>query len=65
MADWLKRVLSFLGYRVFHVKNITDVGHMRQELLEKGEDKVIAAARKAGMSSRQIAEHYTRAFLED
>ena len=65
LADWLKRVLSFLGYQVFHVKNITDVGHMRQELLDRGEDKVIAAARRAGMSSRQIADHYTKAFLED
>lgn len=65
LADWLKRVLVFLGYRVFHVKNITDVGHMRQELLERGEDKVIAAARKAGMSSREIAHLYTQRFLED
>jgi cysteinyl-tRNA synthetase len=65
LADWLKRVLAFLGYRVFHVKNITDVGHMRQELLERGEDKVIAAARRAGMSSREIADHYTRRFLQD
>lgn len=65
LSDWLKRVLAFLGYKVFHVKNITDVGHMRQELLDRGEDKVIAAARKAGMSSRQIADHYTNRFLED
>lgn len=65
LADWLKRVLAFLGYKVFHVKNITDVGHMRQELLDRGEDKVIAAARKAGMSSRQIADHYTKSFLQD
>ncbi|MEJ5375448.1 MAG: cysteine--tRNA ligase [bacterium] len=65
LADWLKRTLIFLGYKVFHVKNITDVGHMRQELLERGEDKLIAAARKAGMSSRQIADHYTKAFMED
>jgi cysteinyl-tRNA synthetase len=65
MADWIKRVLRFLGYEVFHVKNITDVGHMRQEMLERGEDKIIAAARKAGLTSREIAEHYTRVFLED
>lgn len=65
LADWLKRALRFLGYGVFHVKNITDVGHMRQELLERGEDKIVAAARKAGLSSRQIADRYTRSFLED
>ena len=31
MADWLRRTLDGLGYEVTHVKNITDVGHMRQE----------------------------------
>jgi cysteinyl-tRNA synthetase len=65
LADWLRRVLGYLGYRVFQVKNITDVGHMRQELLDRGEDKVIAAARAAGKSSREIARQYTRAFRED
>jgi cysteinyl-tRNA synthetase len=65
LADWLKRALLYLGYEVFHVKNITDVGHMRQELLERGEDKVIAAARAAGKTSREIARHYTLRFMED
>jgi len=65
MADWLKRVLTILGYGVFHVKNITDVGHMRQELLDQGEDKVIAAARAAGTSSMEIARKYTELFLAD
>ena len=39
MADWIKRRMLFLKYDVTHVKNITDVGHMRQEILEQGEDK--------------------------
>jgi cysteinyl-tRNA synthetase len=65
LADWLRRALLYLGYGVFHVKNITDVGHMRQELLDRGEDKVIAAARAAGKSSREIARHYTESFLQD
>ena len=34
MADWIKRVLLAGGYDVYHVKNITDVGHMRQEHLD-------------------------------
>src|SRR3990170_8933444 len=41
LADWLRRFLEAQGYRVTQVKNITDVGHMRQEMLERGEDKVI------------------------
>jgi len=64
MADWLRRVFEYLGYRVTQVKNITDVGHMRQEMLDRGEDKIIAAARAAGKTSREIAEYYTNEFLE-
>ena len=65
MADWLRRTLAELGYEVRHVKNITDVGHMRVEMLDRGEDKLIAQARKEGKTSAQIAEFYTAAFLED
>ncbi|HEV8573732.1 MAG TPA: cysteine--tRNA ligase [Dehalococcoidia bacterium] len=65
MADWLRRLLEAQGYRVKQVKNITDVGHMRQDMLERGEDKVIAAALAEGKSPAQIAEHYTEAFMED
>ncbi len=64
-ADWLRRLLEARGYSVTHVKNITDVGHMRQEMLERGDDKVIAAALAEGKSPQQIAEFYTAAFLED
>ena len=65
MADWLRRLLESLGYHVTHVKNITDVGHMRQEMLERGEDKVIAAALAEGKSPEDIANFYTEAFLQD
>jgi cysteinyl-tRNA synthetase len=64
MADWLRRALIRCGYSVRHVKNITDVGHMRTDMLERGEDKVIAAAIAAGKTSAEIAEHYTRTFLD-
>ena len=43
MADWIRRSLEAKGLEVKHIKNITDVGHMRQEMLERGDDKVIAA----------------------
>ena len=65
MADWLRRLLEAQGYTVKHVKNITDVGHMRQDMLERGEDKVIAAALAEGKSPSQIAEYYTEAFMKD
>ncbi len=65
MADWLRRFLEAQGYRVAHVKNITDVGHMRQDVVERGEDKVIAAALAEGKSPQEIAQFYTDAFLRD
>ena len=48
MADWLRRLLEAQGYSVKHVKNITDVGHMRQDMLERGEDKVCPTTLLAG-----------------
>ena len=65
MADWIRRTLQVLGYEVTHIKNITDVGHMRQEVLEQGEDKVIAAAIAEGKTPAQIAQFYTQRFLDD
>ncbi|GCE23373.1 cysteine--tRNA ligase [Dictyobacter kobayashii] len=65
MADWLRRAFEYRGYQVLHVKNITDVGHMRQEMLDRGEDKIIAQARKEGKTSAQIAHFYTESFLDD
>jgi cysteinyl-tRNA synthetase len=65
MADWLRRTFEYRGYDVLHVKNITDVGHMRQEMVDRGEDKILAQARKEGKSSAQIAQFYTEAFHED
>jgi len=65
MADFVKRVLEFQEFKVFHVKNITDVGHMRQEMLETGGDKVILEALKKGLSPNEIAEYYTSRFMTD
>ena len=63
LADWVRRTLVHFGYEVKHVKNITDVGHMRQELLDRGEDKMIAAARKEGKTPLEIAAFYTQSFI--
>jgi len=65
MADWLRRAFEYQGYAVTHIKNITDVGHMRQEVLDRGEDKLIAQARQEGKTSRQIADFYEAAFHRD
>ena len=65
IADWLRRALEVQGVSVTQVKNITDVGHMRQERLEQGEDKVIAAAMAEGKTSQEIAQFYTDRFQAD
>lgn len=65
MADWIRRVLETHGLSVTQVKNITDVGHMRQEALERGDDKVLAAANASGKSPAEIAQTYTKRFNLD
>jgi len=65
-ADILKRVLIYNGYKVKHIKNITDVGHMRTDPEHaKAFDPVIAAALKEGKTPQEIASEYTKIFLED
>ena len=65
MADWIRRALCEQGIEVTQVKNITDVGHMRQEVLDRGEDKMIAQARREGKTPWDIAAFYTEAFHRD
>lgn len=65
LTDLLVRVLAFCGYRPFSVQNITDMGHMHEERLDQAEDKVIAAARAAGKSAREIAAFFTGAYFRD
>lgn len=62
--DVLKRVLMFLGYRVDHVVNITDVGHLTSDG-DTGEDKMEKGAAREGKSVWDIAEHFTKTFMED
>jgi cysteinyl-tRNA synthetase len=65
LADWVRRTLEHFGNTVTAVKNITDVGHMRQDAVERGEDKVIAAALAEGKTPKQIAEFYEARFHDD
>jgi cysteinyl-tRNA synthetase len=48
--DILKRVLAFNGFRVRHVMNITDVGHLTGDR-DMGEDKMEAGSRREGKTS--------------
>ena len=66
-GDLLHRTLEYLGYEVRYVKNITDVGHMRDDQLDSlsGPDKIELAAETEGKTPTEIADFYTAAWLED
>ncbi|MCH4152543.1 MAG: cysteine--tRNA ligase [Sphingobium sp.] len=63
-ADTLGRVLSFKGYRLTHVINITDVGHLTDDA-DAGEDKMEKMAAAKAQSIWDIAKHYTEAYWAD
>jgi len=63
-ADILGRTLSFKGYKLTHVINITDVGHLTDDA-DTGEDKLEKAAKEKAQSIWDIARHYTEAYWAD
>jgi cysteinyl-tRNA synthetase len=63
-ADTLGRVLSYKGYKLTHVINITDVGHLTDDA-DAGEDKLEKAALERAQSIWDIARHYTEAYWAD
>lgn len=62
--DILEKGLSFLGYSVERVMNITDVGHMTSDS-DSGEDKMEKGAIREGKTVYEIADFYEKAFFED
>jgi len=62
--DILKRVLEYNKYKVKHVMNITDVGHLTDDA-DKGEDKMEKGAAREGKTAHEIAKFYTKAFKQD
>jgi len=61
--DFLKRTLNFLGYKVKHVLNITDVGHLTGDD-DSGEDKLEKGAKKTNRSVWDVAKFYTDFFFK-
>jgi cysteinyl-tRNA synthetase len=67
-GDILHRTLEYLGYEVRYVKNITDVGHMRDDdpdSLAASADKMESAALTEGKTPMEIADFYTAAWMVD
>lgn len=61
--DIIKRSLKYLGYKVNHVMNITDVGHLTSDG-DAGEDKLEKGAAKQGKTVWEVADFFTQDFVE-
>jgi len=62
--DLLKRILRIEGYKIKHVINVTDVGHLTSDA-DEGEDKIEKAAKKEGKTAKEISEYYFKIFKQD
>ena len=62
--DILRRVLKLNGYKLKHVMNITDVGHLTSDG-DEGEDKMEKAAKSQKKTPWEIAEYFTGVFFKD
>jgi cysteinyl-tRNA synthetase len=60
--DILRRTLELFGYRVEHVMNITDVGHLQSDA-DTGDDKMEIAARRERKAPWDIARFYEAEFF--
>jgi len=61
--DLLKRSLTYLGYKVKHVMNITDVGHLTGDN-DSGEDKLEKGAKKSKKTVWEVASFFTDYFFK-
>lgn len=62
--DVLEKTLTFLGYDVRRVMNITDVGHLESDA-DDGEDKMLMGALREKKTVWEVAAYYTDAFFMD
>lgn len=60
--DILFRYLKHLGYKVRYVRNITDVGHLEDELADEGEDKILKKARIEQVEPMEVVQYYTNRY---
>ena len=62
--DILEKSLTYLGYNVKRVMNITDVGHLSSDA-DTGEDKMLKGAKREHKTVLEIADYYTKCFKSD
>ncbi len=59
--DLLKKYLQYKGYKVIHVQNVTDVGHLTEDDARK--DKIIAKAEKEHITPLEVSKIYTQRYF--
>jgi len=59
--DVIVRFLEYSGYVVKYVRNITDVGHLR----ETGEDRMLVGAERLKKHPMEVADKYMMEFFKD
>ncbi|MGB0806345.1 MAG: cysteine--tRNA ligase [Salibacteraceae bacterium] len=59
--DMIFRYLTFIGYKVRYVRNITDAGHLENDA-DEGEDKISKRARLNQLEPMEIVQKYTLDF---
>jgi len=62
--DLLKKSLEYVGFKVKHVMNITDVGHLQSDS-DEGEDKMALGAKRENKTPWEIARFYENIFFQD
>ncbi len=65
LGDLIRRVLLYHGIDVLHVKNVTDVGHLRDEGFDRGKDPMLVQAGLESKTVEEIAAAYEAAFHAD
>jgi len=63
-SDILRRILEYNDYKVKHVINVTDVGHLTSDS-DTGDDKLELSAKKENKTAQDIANFYFDAFKKD
>ena len=61
--DLIFRYFKYLGYKVKYIRNITDVGHLVNDL-DEGEDKISAKAKAENIEPMEVAHKYTTGFRD-
>jgi len=62
--DIMYRYLMHIGYKVRYVRNITDVGHLEDEVAGIGEDRISKQARLKKLEPMEIVQRYAFGFRE-